>query len=254
MQWFKLLSLGPSMNRRSFLQDLDPRSKLIFAVTYLSLVACSNDLVSIAFHAIAGLLLICAARLPLTYLWNGLKGLSPLLLALFGYHLLLGDMNNAVILPCKLIFFIITAIVLSTTTPPTKLADGLEAIMRPLTLIRFPVQNFVFMISVAFRFIPLFIDEADSMLKSQKVKLARYKGDSYRIKIQSLLQLLVALFVAALRRADQLAIAMDARCYLPGNKIRASRLQFSWRDWMVLISALVLLLIDILLKGAILER
>lgn len=254
MQWFKLLAFGPSMNTRSFLQDSDPRSKLIFAVTYLSLVACSNDLVSIAFHAIAGLLLICAARLPLAYLWNGLKGLFPLLLALFGYHLLLGDLNNAVILPCKLIFFILTAIVLSATTPPTKLADGLEAIMRPLTLIRFPVQNFAFMISVAFRFIPLFIDEADSMLKSQKVKLARYKGDSFRIKIQSLLQLLVALFVAALRRADQLALAMEARCYLPGNKIRASRLQFSWRDWIIIIFALVLLLIDILLKGAIWER
>ncbi|GIP36088.1 energy-coupling factor transporter transmembrane protein EcfT [Paenibacillus sp. J2TS4] len=254
MQWFRLLPFGPSMNTRSFLQDSDPRAKLIFAATYLYLVTCSNDLVRMVFYATAGFLLVFAARLPLAFLWNGLKGLLPLLLALFLYHLLLGDVNNAVILPCKLVIFIITAIVLSATTPPTKLADGLEAIMRPLTLIRFPVQNFVFMISVAFRFIPLFIDETDSMLKSQKVKHARYKSGSFRIKMQSLLQLLVALFVASLRRADQMALAMDARCYLPGNKIRASRLHFSWRDWMIIISALVLLLIHILLKGAAFER
>lgn len=89
------------------------------------------------------------------------------------------------------------------------------------------------------------------MLKSQKVKHARDQDKRFRTKIQSLLQLLVALLVAALRRADQLALAMDARCYLPGNKIRARRLQFRWRDWMVIFSAMVLLLIDILLKGAI---
>jgi energy-coupling factor transport system permease protein len=242
------------MNTRSFLQDLDPRSKLIFAATYLSLVTCSNDLDSMVFYAIAGFIVVFAARLPIAYLWDGLKGLLPLLLSLFFYHMLLGDIKNAVILPCKLIFFIITAIVLSVTTTPTKLTDGLEAIMRPLILIRFPVQNFVFMISVAFRFIPLFIDEADSMLKSQKVKHARYKGESFQTKIQSLLQFLVALFIAVLRRADQLALAMDARCYLPGNKIRASRLQFSWRDWMIIVAAMVLLLIHILLKGAVFER
>ncbi|MBU5444731.1 energy-coupling factor transporter transmembrane component T [Paenibacillus sp. MSJ-34] len=251
MQWLKLLSLGLSMNTRSFLQDLDPRSKLIFAATYLFLVACSNDLISMVLYAISGFLIVFAARLPLVYLWNGLKGLLPLLLALFCYHMLLGDMKHAAILPCKLIFFILTALVLSATTAPTKLADGLEAVMRPLALIRFPVHHFVFMISVAFRFIPLFVDETDSMLKSQKVKHARDQDKRFRTKIQSLLQLLVALLVAALRRADQLALAMDARCYLPGNKIRARRLQFRWRDWMVIFSAMVLLLIDILLKGAI---
>lgn len=254
MQWLKLLSFGPSMNTRSFLQDLDPRSKLIFTATYLSLVTISNDLVSVVFYAIVGLLLILAARLPLAYLWNGLLGLLPLLLTLFCFHMLLGDLKHAILLPCKLIFFITTAIALNATTPPTKLADGLEAILRPLTLVRFPVQNFVFMISVAFRFIPLFIDETDSMLKSQKVKHACYKGEGLRTTTQSLLQLLVALFVAVLRRANQLALAMDARCYLPGNKIRARRLWFSWRDWMTILSALALLLIHMLLKGEVFER
>lgn len=254
MQWLKLLSFGPSMNTRSFLQDLDPRSKLIFTATYLSLVTISNDLVSVVFYAIVGLSLVLAARLPLAYLWNGLLGLLPLLLTLFCFHMLLGDLKNAILLPCKLIFFITTAITLNATTSPTKLADSLEAILRPLTLVRFPVQNFVFMISVAFRFIPLFIDETDSMLKSQKVKHACYKGEGLRTTTQSLLQLLVALFVAVLRRANQLALAMDARCYLPGNKIRARRLQYGWRDWMTILSALALLLIHMLLKGEVFER
>lgn len=110
------------------------------------------------------------------------------------------------------------------------------------------------MMSVAFRFIPLIWDEADAMLKAQKVKHARNKGGSCRTQIQSLFQLLVALFVAAFRRADQLALAMDARCYIPGNPIRASRLHFGWRDWMILIGALVLLLVHFLLKGAAIER
>lgn len=252
MQWFKLLTFGPTMNTRSYLQNLDPRSKLIFTAVYLSLAAGSNDLVIIAFYAIVGFLLVCSARLPLAYLWYGLKGLLPFLLVLFCYNLLLGDMKYALILPCKLIIFVLTAIVFSATTNPSKLADGLEAIMRPLIYIRFPVHNFVFMISAAFRFISLFIDEADSMMKSQKMKHAR-KRDSFRTKIQSIPQLLAALFAAALRRANHLALAMDARCYLPGNKIRASRLQFNWCDWMIIISALVLLLIHILLKGAAFE-
>lgn len=92
------------------------------------------------------------------------------------------------------------------------------------------------------------------MLKSQKVKHACYKGEGLRTTTQSLLQLLVALFVAVLRRANQLALAMDARCYLPGNKIRARRLWFSWRDWMTILSALALLLIHMLLKGEVFER
>lgn len=117
MQWLKLLSFRPSMNTRSFLQDLDPRSKLIFTATYLSLVTISNDLVSVVFYVIVGLLLVLATRLPIAYLWNGLLGMLPLLLTLFCFHMLLGDLKHAILLPCKLIFFITTATVLSATTP-----------------------------------------------------------------------------------------------------------------------------------------
>ncbi|MFD0711391.1 energy-coupling factor transporter transmembrane component T family protein [Paenibacillus sp. GCM10027626] len=242
MQWFRLLPFGLYLNKRSFLHDADPRSKLIFAATYLSLVTSSNDLLSMFCYGIAAFLLIFVSRWPFNYLWNGLKGVIPLLLALALYHLMLNDFKNATLVPCKLMLFILTASSLSITTTPVELAAGLEAILSPLRFVRFPVQHFVFMFTVAIRFIPLFIDETESILKSQKVRNAHFKG-GYWIKIRSLPQLLFALIVSAFRRADQLALAMDARCYLPDNGIRASRLRFGWRDWVIVSFTLVLLLL-----------
>ncbi|TDF90095.1 energy-coupling factor transporter transmembrane component T family protein [Paenibacillus piri] len=260
MQWFRLLPIGRYMEARSFLHDSDPRSKLIFAAVYLSLIASSSDITSLFFFGFVTLVLVFVSRVPFAYLWHGLRGLLPLLLAFAIYHLWLNDngevscswggiaihnegIKNALIVPSKLVFLIITAAVLSLTTPPAKLADGLETIMRPLSFIRFPVHEFVFIASVAFRFIPIFIDEADAILKAQKIRSTGIEGSFVRIKIHLLSQLLFALFVSAFRRAEQLALAMDARCYIAENRMRTSRLRFGWRDWIVIISALILLLI-----------
>lgn len=248
------------MEARSFLHNSDPRSKLIFVAVYSSMIASLNDITSIFFYGFVIVVIVFVSRVPFAYLWHCLKGLLPLLLIFAIFHLLLNDngevswswggiaihnegIKNAVIVPSKLVFLIITATVLSLTTTPTKLADGLETILRPLSLIRFPVHEFVFMTSVALRFIPIFIDEADAILKAQKIRKSGIEGDIFRIKIQLFLQLLFTMFVSAFRRAEQLALAMDARCYVAKNRIRKSRLRFGWRDWIVIISALILLLI-----------
>jgi energy-coupling factor transport system permease protein len=248
------------MEARSFLHESDPRSKLIFAAVYLSMISSSNDITSIFFYGFVTIVLVFVSNVPFAYLWHGLKGLLPLLLTFAIFHLLLNDngevswswggitihnegIKNAVIVPSKLVFLIITAAVLSLTTPPTKLAEGLETMIRPLSLIRFPVREFVFMTSVALRFIPIFIHEADAILKAQKIRSTSIEGSIFRIKIQLFSQLLFTLFVSAFRRAEQLALAMDARCYNAENRIRISRLRFGWRDWIVIISALILLLI-----------
>ena len=242
MQWLGIPPAGSYRHRHSFLHESDPRSKMLFAAIYLAIVAFSEDLFIMSLLGTIAVFLILGSRLPFIYLWIGLKGVFPFLLVLVIYHLLAGDLGIAVTVLSKIVIYIITALSLSFTTAPSKLADGLAAVLSPLRLVRLPVDNFVFMTSVAFRFFPLLIDAVDAMFKAQKLRNARLKGGCWT-QIRSVPDVLFALILVALRRADQMATAMDARCYAAGNRLRYGRLRFGWRDGALAGVTLVLLLV-----------
>ncbi|MFD1269436.1 energy-coupling factor transporter transmembrane component T [Paenibacillus motobuensis] len=265
MRLRKLLPFGFFMNTSSFFHQADPRSKVIFIIIYLSVLGSSTNALSMAILALSSIILILFSKLPLAYVWSGLKGILPFLLILFFYHLLfnhdgqilmttagihihLEGMATAVMIPCKLALIILTTTTFTVTTTPKMLTDGLETMLRPLLFVRFPVRNFVLMSTLAFRFIPLFIDEVDSMLKANKLRNARCYGSNLQSKIQSRSRLLIVVLLLVFRRADQLTLAMEARCF-PGKETQISHLHFSWRDWIIIGYAIVLISVQIYIEG-----
>lgn len=239
------MPFGSFMNTRSFVHSADPRAKLIFSATYLFLVANSAGLQDILILAASSLVLLLLSRLPIAYLWAGLQGLLPLLLGLFVYHLLINpSLTQAMAVPCQLALMIVTTTTFTLTTSPRMLTQGLAAILQPLRFFRFPVRKFVLMCSLAFRFMPLLIEEIDMMFKLAKIRNARSGSTSLRITLQRRLNIFLALFYSVFRRADQLAFAMEARCF-PGVERQADSLRLGWRDGVLVGFALTLVLIRI---------
>ncbi|MEF2968698.1 energy-coupling factor transporter transmembrane component T [Paenibacillus sp. M1] len=253
------------MNTSSFFHQADPRSKLIFTVIYLTLLAGSTKELSMAILGVSSVILILCSKLPLAYLWSGLKGILPFLLILFFYHLLfnhhgrillsvsrihihLEGLTTALMFPCKLALIILTTTTFTLTTTPKMLTDGLETLLRPLRFVRFPVRKFVMMSTLAFRFIPLFIDELGSMLNASQLRNARYHGKHLQSKIRSRSRLLIAVLLLVFRRADQLTLAMEARCF-PGKETTVSHLHLGFRDWIIIGFAIVLISVQIYIEG-----
>jgi energy-coupling factor transport system permease protein len=239
------MPFGSFMNTGSFVHRADPRAKLIFSAAYLILASTSAGLRDILILAASSLVLILLSKLPIAYLWGGLQGLLPLLFVLFVYHLLTHhSLTQAIVVPCKLAFMIVTTTTLTLTTSPRMLTQGLTAILHPLRHFRFPVRKFVLMCSLAFRFMPLLIEEIDMMFKSAQIKNARSGSTGLRTTLQRRLNMFLALLYAVFRRADQLAFAMEARCF-PGVERRAVSLRMSWRDAVLIGFAITLVLIRI---------
>lgn len=155
----------------------------------------------------------------------------------------------AFFLAARLILLVICSQLLTLTTSPIALTDGLETLMRPLKKIHFPAHEIAMMMSIALRFIPTLMDEANKIMKAQIARGADFENGNLLQKAQAMVPLLVPLFVGSFRRAEELAMAMEARCYRGGNgRTRMRQLKYGYRDWIAL-SVTTLLLAAILLMN-----
>ena len=150
-----------------------------------------------------------------------------------------GGLRMASFMAVRLILLVISSQLLTLTTSPISLTDGLESLMRPMSKIGFPAHEIAMMMSIALRFIPTLMDEADKIMKAQKARGANFETGNILQRAKAMIPLLVPLFVGAFRRAEELALAMDARCYRGGaGRTRMNQLKYTRRD---LIAALVVL-------------
>ena len=138
---------------------------------------------------------------------------------------------------------------MTLTTTPVSLADGIESLLSPLKLIRFPVHELALIMSIALRFIPILTDETQRIMNAQKARGADFESGGLVRRVKAIIPILIPLLISAFRRADELGDAMDARCY-SGSKVRTKykKLTFSWRDYLALFVGVALLTGVILLR------
>ena len=255
----KDITLGQFFPGESFLHKLDPRTKLVLTSALIVI-----GVVSQGFSGFALVLAFVAAAtrasgIRVKILLRGLKPVFFIVLFTFVLNLFfqgtgseifrLGflrvtddGLRTALFLAVRLIMLVISTQLLTLTTSPIALTDGLESLMKPLRAIHFPVHEIAMMMSIALRFIPTLMDEASKIMKAQKARGADFESGNLIQRAKAMVPLLVPLFVSAFRRADELALAMEARCYRGGEgRTRMRKLRFGVRD--AIAAAVTLLLL-----------
>jgi energy-coupling factor transport system permease protein len=228
------ITLGQYYPAESVVHRLDPRVKLF--ATFIFIIALFAFRGLLGFAVITGMLafMIKTSHVPFRYMVKGLKSIVILLLitASFNlfftssgteywswgvFHLTDVGINNAVLMAIRLSYLIIGTSLMTLTTTPNQLTDGLEKALSPLNRINVPVHSVSMMMSIALRFIPILIEETDKIMKAQMARGADFENGNLIEKAKNMVPLLVPLFVSAFRRADDLAMAMEARCYSGGE-------------------------------------
>lgn len=253
------VTLGQFYPADSVVHRLDPRVKIILLIAFIVAVFMAGDL--LAFIPVV-LYLFIACRLSTLPFKVFLKGLKPLrflliftfLLNLFftkgetpllnlGFTVLSVEGTlNAIRYSLRLIFLVLGSSLLTLSTAPVTLTDGLERLLSPLRVIHFPAHELAMMMTIALRFIPTLLEEADKIMKAQSARGADFESGNLIKRARAMVPLLVPLFVSAFRRAGELAMAMEARCYHGGEgRTRLNILKMQRRDYYALLSMAVLI-------------
>jgi energy-coupling factor transport system permease protein len=262
----KDITLGQYYPGDTLVHRLDPRTKLILTLIY---IAALFTAIVYAGYALVVLFLAVSILISRIRLRNILSGLKPLIvivlitgiLNLFytkGEHLLVHfwrisiyweGVETAVFMALRIMLLIAGTLLLTYTTSPLQLTDGLESLLNPLKKIHVPVHELAMMMSIALRFIPTLIEETDKIMSAQRARGADFETGGLIAKAKAMLPLLIPLFVSAFRRADELATAMESRCYHGGEgRTRMKQLSMARRDWIALAAGVLLLALVILFR------
>lgn len=260
------ITLGQYYDTDSAIHKMDPRTKILYTVFYMI----SLFIIDTVFEYIAILFLtaviIKLSNIPLKFMLKGLKPIVFLVIITALLNLFMTPGNDIAFsygifkiskegiftaskMAVRIILLIVGSSVLTLTTTPTVLTGGLELLLSPLKKIGIPISVFVMMISIALRFIPTLIDETDKIIKAQTSRGADFENKNPLKRIKSMIPILIPLFVSAFRRADELAVAMECRCYNSDAK-RTSYRRFSFKkyDLFALISAFLFIGIIVIIK------
>lgn len=247
------ITIGQYYPAKSVLHRLDPRVKLVSTLLYLISLFLFK---SIPGYIVATVFLVAVIRLskvPFSYIVKGLKPIVMLLMITVLFNLFLtrdgevlfhawiftiteGGLKTAVYMAIRLIYLIIGSSLMTFTTTPNELTDGIEKLLHPLNKIRVPVHEVAMMMSIALRFIPILLEETDKIMKAQIARGADLESGNIIQRAKNMIPILVPLFVSAFRRANDLAMAMEARCYRGGEgRTKMKPLKYQSRDRMAYI-------------------
>ena len=253
----KDVTLGQFFPGSSIVHRLDPRCKLLLTIVYIAALFTAQSYVSYAVMLIVTGVCIALSRIPLKVILRGLKPLwiiialtavlnifSPgrELVSFWKITITYEGLVRAVFMVLRITMLIAGTFLLTYTTSPIALTDAMEILFGPLKKLKVPVHEMSMMMSMALRFIPTLIEETDKIMSAQKARGADFETGNLFQRARALLPLLVPLFVSAFRRADELAVAMECRCY-HGDEGRTRMKQLTWctRDTLAMVwSALVL--------------
>jgi energy-coupling factor transport system permease protein len=242
------VTFGQYYPTKSFVHNLDPRTKLLFLIAYIVALFISTTFYGLLLCAVMSIIIIIASKVPFHSVLKSVKGIIVLLIftSLLNLFFHGGDTVLAqwgiitiyleailfsVFLMLRLIFLVIGSAVLTLTTTPVTLTDGLESLLKPLNLIKFPVHALALIMSIALRFIPTLIDETNRIISAQKARGADFESGSIIKRVKAIIPILIPLLISAFRRAEELGDAMDARCYSNSkNRTKYKKLKLTWRD------------------------
>ena len=242
------ITLGQYYPGKSPIHDLDPRFKILATLVYLIALFIVNSFVGFAFAALFLLIVIIISKVPLSYILRGLKVVFLILIFTFVLNLFMYDGNvlvhiwkltitdkglyRATFMAFRLILLIIASSMLTFTTTPIRLTNGLEALMKPLKVIGVPTHEIAMMMSIALRFIPTLLEETDKIMKAQQARGADFETGNILHRAKQMVPILVPLFISAFRRADELAVAMECRCYQGGEgRTKLKQLHYTRLDF-----------------------
>lgn len=241
------ITLGQYYPGQSPIHRLDPRVKIIATLLFIIELFIVNNF--IGFAICAGVMAVCVlvSRVPLSFIMRGLKPIIIILLFTFLLNIFMVDgkviwtmgplkvtmegVITAVFMAIRLILLIIGSSLLTLTTTPIRLTDGIERLLSPFERFGLPAHDIAMMMSIALRFIPTLLDEADKIMKAQQARGADFESGNIMRRARSLVPILIPLFVSAFRIAQDLAMAMESRCYRGGKgRTRLHEMRFRKED------------------------
>ena len=258
------ITIGQYYPAKSILHRLDPRTKLVGTLLYLISLFLFDGFVG---YIVATIFLTCIIKLskvPFSYIVKGLKPIVMLLMITVLFNLFLtrsgdvlfsfwiftvtsGGLHTAVFMAMRLIYLILGSSLMTFTTTPNELTDGIEKLLGPLRKIHVPVHEIAMMMSIALRFIPILLEETDKIMKAQIARGADFESGNIIQRAKSMIPILVPLFVSAFRRANDLAMAMEARCYNGGEgRTKMKPLHYEQRDYIAYVVVIVYVVITCL--------
>ena len=259
------ITIGQYYPAKSILHRLDPRVKLVCTLLYLVSLFLFRSVPGYIVATIFLAMIIKISTVPFSYIVRGLKPIVMLLMITVLFNLFLtrdgevlfhawiftiteGGLITAVYMAIRLIYLIIGSSLMTFTTTPNELTDGIEALLHPLNRIHVPVHEVAMMMSIALRFIPILLEETDKIMKAQIARGADLESGNMIQKAKSMIPILVPLFVSAFRRANDLAMAMEARCYRGGEgRTKMKPLHYQTRDYVAYIVVIVYVIAVVLI-------
>lgn len=229
----------------SLVHRMDPRSKLIVIFLFVCVIFLANNWVTYALIGIYTVFMLGLSRIPFRFLYAGLKPVIwlvffTLVMQLFFTHqgnllFKLGPINiydeglrQGIFISMRFFFLILMTSLLTLTTTPIEITDGIETLLHPLNKVRFPVHEMALMMSISLRFIPTLMQETDKIMKAQIARGVEFASGPVKERVKAVIPLLIPLFVSSFKRAEELAIAMEARGYR-GGEGRTKYRQLNWK-------------------------
>lgn len=255
----KDITLGQYFPGNSYIHRLDPRTKLLGLIVYIVALFVAVNWVSYGIVFLFLAVIIAISTIPLKSIFRGMKPLifiliftgilnlfftggETVLASFWGVVITAEGVIRAIFMVLRILMLITGTFLLTYTTSPIALTDGLESLLSPLKVIRVPVHELAMMMCIALRFIPTLIEETDKIMSAQKARGADFESGSLISRVKALVPILVPLFISAFRRADELATAMECRCYQGGTgRTKMKILRFHRGDLMAFFVLMLLL-------------
>ena len=260
----KNITMGQYYPVDSWVHRLDPRTKILLTIAMIVAVFLVKTMVG--YGLILGFVYLVSklSRIPFKMLMKGVKPLRFILILTFLLNLFFSScvtmlvewgflkisyegLSTAIHYSLRLVFLVLGTSLMTLTTSPIALSDGIEMLLSPLKKIHFPAHELAMMMSIALRFIPTLMEEADKIMKAQMARGADFESGNLLARAKAMVPLLVPLFVSAFRRAGDLAMAMESRCYHGGeNRTRLRVLKITRNDWYAALGVAALIALVVL--------
>ncbi|CAM4210926.1 energy-coupling factor transporter transmembrane component T family protein [Lederbergia lenta] len=251
----------------SILHRLDPRAKLLFVFGFICIVFLANNLYTYGLLLLFVGIIILLSKMNIKFLINGLKPVLYLVIFTFFLQLFFNKegeiilsvgviniyeegLRQGIFISMRFMLLVFVTSLLTLTTTPITLTDGLESILHPLNKVRFPVHELALMMSISLRFIPTLMDETDKIMKAQMARGVEFSSGPIKERVKAIIPLLIPLFVSSFKRAEELATAMEARGYRGGEgRTKYRILEWKIRDTAAVGSLIVLVVLLILFRS-----
>lgn len=251
------ITLGQYFPSNGILHKLDARTKILFLVAFIVLIFCSFNFYALGLVTLFTAAIVLLSKVPVKLFLKSLKTIiivvviTSILNLFYGtgeplvewwiFSITLDGIFNAIFVTVRIICLVVVSSALTFTTSPTDMTDGLERLMKPLTIFHISVHEIAMMMSIALRFVPTLLEETDKIMSAQKARGADMESGNLIRRIKALIPVLVPLFVSSFRRAYDLAMAMECRCYRGGKgRTRLKQMHFTKKDFAAFTSTLLL--------------